>query len=288
MYEITDSETAYRLHTKLGPLGPCTINGNLSLMPLPGKTHVGCNTFSGKDHGVRQTHTPRGASGGVPNYYKNIQLLTFLQSHTGVAMANAFQKMLQQFGLTEKIHSVNTNNTSPNNTLTTKLDQLDNTFKEQNRAQCFNHTLQLSAQALLKPFNVGLSGNVTDDDNQSTQDDNGDRVMVEDDEEDEDGQAKDEDNKDNEDNEDDNINELEELSEEERCQVLQETTVVRETVTKVSNHEAEDVRISLLTILSRFENFRLRSSTRPQLHFLLGAASAARCISRNASSPMMS
>ena len=63
MYEITDSETAYRLHTKLGPLGPCTINGNLSLTPLPGKTHVGCNTFSGKDHGVRQTHTPRGGSG---------------------------------------------------------------------------------------------------------------------------------------------------------------------------------------------------------------------------------
>jgi hypothetical protein len=222
----------------------------------------------------------------MPNYYKNIQLLTFLQSHTGVAMANTFQKMLQQFGLTEKIHSVNADNASPNNTLTTKLDQLDNTFEEQNRARCFNHTLQLSAQALLKPFNVGLSGNVMDDDNQSTQDDDGDLVMVEDDkdEEDEEGQAKD---KDDEDDEDDNINELEELSEEEQCQVLQETAVVRETVTKVSNHEAEDVRISLLTILSRFENFRLRSSTRPQLLFLLGAASAARCISRNASSPVM-
>jgi hypothetical protein len=146
----------------------------------------------------------------MPNYYKNIQLLTFLQLHTGVAMANTFQKMLQQFGWTEKIHSVNTNNASPNNMLTTKLDQLDNTFEEQNRARCFNHTLQLSTQALLKPFNVSLSGNVTDNDNQSTQDDDGDLVMVEDDkedEEDEEGQAKDEDNEDGEDN---NINKLEE------------------------------------------------------------------------------
>ena len=180
----------------------------------------------------------------MPNYYKNIQLLTFLQSHTGVAMANAFQKMLQQFGLTEKIHSVNADNASLNNTLTTKLNQLDNTFEEQNQAQCFNHTLQLSTQALLKAFNVGLSGNVTDDDNQSTQDNK-------EDEEDEEGQAKDKDDK------DDNINELEELSEEEHCQVLQETAVICETVTKVSNHEAEDVCISLLTILSKFKNFCL-------------------------------
>ena len=47
-------------------------------------------------------------------------------------MVNAFQKMLEQFGLTEKILSVNADNASPNNTLTTKLDQLDNTFEEEN------------------------------------------------------------------------------------------------------------------------------------------------------------
>ena len=124
-------------------------------------------------------------------------------------MANAFQKMLEQFGLTEKIHAVNADNASPNDTLTTKLDQLDNTFEEENRARCFNHTLQLSAKALLKPFNIGLSGNVTDDDDHSTQDDNGDSAIVEDDEADEgDKEERVEDNKDNKDN---NINELEEL-----------------------------------------------------------------------------
>ena len=142
-------------------------------------------------------------------------------------MANAFQKMLEQFRLTEKIHAVNADNASPNDTLTTKLDQLDNTFEEENRARCFNHTLQLSAKTLLKPFNIGLSGNVTDDDDHSTQDDNGDSAIVEDDEEDEGDEE--------ERAEDDNINELEELSEDEQSQVLEETTVVRETVTKVSN-----------------------------------------------------
>jgi len=48
-------------------------------------------------------------------------------------MANAFQKMLQQFGLTKKIHSVNANNATLNDTQTTKLDQLDNAFEEENR-----------------------------------------------------------------------------------------------------------------------------------------------------------
>ena len=117
--------------------------------------------------------------------------------------------------MTEKILSVNADNASLNNTLTTKLNQLDNAFKEENQAQCFNHTLQLSTQALLKPFNVGLSGNATDDDNvQSTQDDS-DLAMVEDDKEDEEGQAEDDSDK-----KDNNINELRELSKEEWCQVL--------------------------------------------------------------------
>jgi len=137
-------------------------------------------------------------------------------------MANAFQKMLEQFGLTEKILAVNADNATSNNMQTTKLDQLDNTFKEENRVQCFNHTLQLSAKALLKPFNIGLSGKATDDDNDPT--------MVEDDDEGDKEEQADED-----DYEDDNIDELEELSKDEQNQVLQETAAVHETITKVSN-----------------------------------------------------
>jgi hypothetical protein len=39
---------------------------------------------------------------------------TYFQSHTGVAMANAFQAMLEQFGLTEKILTVNADNATSN------------------------------------------------------------------------------------------------------------------------------------------------------------------------------
>jgi len=139
-------------------------------------------------------------------------------------MANAFQKMLEQFRLTEKILAVNADNATLNDTQTTKLDQLDNHFKEENWVWCFNHTLQLSAKALLKPFNIGLSGKVMDDDNDPAM------VMDGGDEGDEEEQANDDD-----DDEDDNIDELEELNKDEQNQVLQETAVVHETITKVSN-----------------------------------------------------
>ena len=34
---------------------------------------------------------------------------------------------------------------------------MENAFKDVNCACCFNHTLQLSAKALLSPFNAGMS-----------------------------------------------------------------------------------------------------------------------------------
>jgi len=43
-------------------------------------------------------------------------------------MANAFQKMLEQFRLTEKNLAVNADNATSNDMQTTKLDQLDNHF----------------------------------------------------------------------------------------------------------------------------------------------------------------
>lgn len=171
-------------------------------------------------------------------------LLTFLQSHSGVAMANAFQSMLQQFGLSEKILAVNADNASSNDTQTIKLDQLDNTFNKENRVRCFNHTLQLSAKALLRPFNIGLSaGKATDDSDEIDQDDEDNIAVFEDDEDEgddgDDGQGE-------EDDPNDNIDELGILDEDERNQVLEDTTVVRDTITKVSI----TVRTSITTILT--------------------------------------
>src|SRR5713101_4664775 len=78
-------------------------------------------------------------------------------------MANAFQAMLARFGLTEKILAFNADNATSNDKQTTKLDQLDNSFHKENRVRCFNHTMQLSAKALLKPFNTALSRTTADD-----------------------------------------------------------------------------------------------------------------------------
>lgn len=165
---------------------------------------------------------------------------TFFQSHTGVSMANAFQDMLKRFGLTKKILAVNADNATSNDTQTTTLHKLDNTFDEANRVRCFNHTIQLSAKSLLKPFNAALSRTPVDD--VAAFDDNNDETIGEGDEaeegQDEDDEDQSEDKGGDEDSivdkvEDDNIDELQELSEQERLELLEETQAVRSAVTKV-------------------------------------------------------
>ncbi|KAG1750336.1 uncharacterized protein EDB91DRAFT_1196368 [Suillus paluster] len=80
-------------------------------------------------------------------------------------MAKFFQAMLERFGLTKRILAVNADNATANDSQTTKLASLDNSFESVNRVRCFNHTLQLAAKALLKPFNSeSLSASEADDD----------------------------------------------------------------------------------------------------------------------------
>jgi hypothetical protein len=155
-------------------------------------------------------------------------------------MALAFQAMLERFGLTDKIHAVNADNATANDKQTTKLDVLPNSFEKENRVRCFNHTLQLSAKSLLAPFNPAISQKATQDDEMPEEDDNDQLIPEDDDENDEDDPEVDDEENDDDDN---GIDELEELSENERAQVLENTAEVRETVTKVSNYEAEDVRL---------------------------------------------
>jgi hypothetical protein len=147
-------------------------------------------------------------------------------------MAKAFQRMLEQFGLTQKILAFNADNAMANDKQTVKLDALDNSFEEANRARCFNHTLQLSAKTLLAPFNTAISGKAKDDGLLEGDDNNNDDEPFPELEEEEDdaeegaGDIK-------KDDEDDGIDELQELSAKERERVLEDTAVVRETVTKV-------------------------------------------------------
>ena len=147
-------------------------------------------------------------------------------------MALAFQKMLTWFGLTKKIHAVNADNATANDKQTIKLDALPNSFEKENCVWCFNHTLQLSAKALLAPFNPAISQKATQDDEMPEEGDDN-QLLPEDDTEEDDQDDFEEGAKKN-DDEDDDINELDELSENEWVQVLENTVEVRETVTKVS------------------------------------------------------
>jgi len=65
--------------------------------------------------------------------------------------------MLRQNGLNDRILACNNNNAASNDTQAIMLAKLPNTFEEINHVCCFNHTLQLSAKTLLKPFNVALA-----------------------------------------------------------------------------------------------------------------------------------
>ena len=158
-------------------------------------------------------------------------------------MANTFQAMLKHFGLTEKILAVNADNATVNDKQTTKLATLDNSFEETNWVQCFNHTLQLSAKALLVPFNTAISGKATHD-SEVLEEDNVDESLPEvkqddDDGDDGDGNSDNDDGNGNNDgdgnsNDDDGgIDEFQELSQSEQVQIIESTADVHVTVTEV-------------------------------------------------------
>ena len=163
--------------------------------------------------------------------------LSYFKSHSGLTMAKAFQAMLERFGLTHKVLGLNADNATSNDKLTTFLSKMDNSFNEINRVRCFNHTLQLAAKTLIKPFNAGLTGKGNDDvgaegdedaeiDEDATSHDDGER-----DEEDEGGEQ---DGVDVDvDDVDDDEGDDEELSEIDAELLFEDTTCVRQAVTKV-------------------------------------------------------
>ena len=164
--------------------------------------------------------------------------MSTFQSHTGITMANAFQAMLEHFGLTEKIIAVNADNATANDKQTTKLATLDNSFEETNRVLCFNHTFQLSVKALLAPFNTAISGKATHD-SEVLEEDNINESLPEV-EQDNDDSSNDNDGDSNSDNNDgngnddnDGIDELQELSQGEQVHIIESMADVCVTVTKV-------------------------------------------------------
>lgn len=138
-------------------------------------------------------------------------------------------------------------NTTSNDTQTSSLSSMTtNLFEEINRVRCFNHTMQLSAKALLSPFNTNMDKSKDTDEKAPSDKENGsdedipadptpvnaDTSPADEDMPDlEDTDADEVDNEDGE--EDDEDDELENLTEEQRAKLLEDTKSVRFTLTKV-------------------------------------------------------
>lgn len=133
---------------------------------------------------------------------------------------------LMQFG-THQVLAFNGDNATSNDKQAACLHNLPNSFDEVNRVRCFNHTMQLSARSLLKPFSTTMDGADVDIDN----DGDGSLPELE--------GSSDEENDDADDDGDDRDEEddaLEALSAEEREYLLENTAVVRVTLDKVRQY----------------------------------------------------
>jgi hypothetical protein len=94
-------------------------------------------------------------------------------------------------------------NATFNNKQTDKLDDLSNSFEKMNCIRCFNHTMQLSAKALLKPFVTAT--NISGD--QDSDGDDSNMPPLEEDEEDNDEEEGDKEENDDDDDEGDPLDE---------------------------------------------------------------------------------
>ncbi len=106
---------------------------------------------------------------------------------------------------------------------------MENTFEEVNHACCFNHTLQLLAKTLLKPFNAGMSSTklaLEEEESKNV----GDEMPILLDSEDDSNEDSDKDGDDGNDRlqdaDSDEIDELNQLNEQECETVLMNTAVV--------------------------------------------------------------
>jgi hypothetical protein len=166
-----------------------------------------------------------------------LDIVELPESHTGATLAREFQAMLMRFGVTQKIMAVNADNASSNDTQTRSLAILDNSFEEEYRARCFNHTMQLSAKALVEPFNAGTTppppleaeDDAPDGSDGDAPSDNEGGDDTDDKDEEDDGFAIDEND------EDDGVNEMADLSAADRETLVNETQAVRTTVSKLRN-----------------------------------------------------
>lgn len=208
------------------------------LLNHPGRLHIANDTWTSPNHRAFCAWTVHLQHDGQPLTFL-LDIVELAESHTGVALATATQNMLTRFGIQDKILALNADNASANDRQTAELDRLQNAFNEINQLRCFNHSMQLSAVELVKPFNAGmgkaaLKGPAEADEN----DEAAANIESEDDDDETDGDENENDNDgddgDSIDDPEDDTDELASMDDEEREELLEQTASVREAVSKVS------------------------------------------------------
>jgi hypothetical protein len=92
------------------------------------------------------------------------------QSHSGLNLATAFAKILQEFGIVDKVSikthyksealhlqqilSITCNNASCNNVMITELAKILPSFSEVGHTQCFLHIVNLVAKSIIRQFDI--------------------------------------------------------------------------------------------------------------------------------------
>jgi hypothetical protein len=118
-------------------------------------------------------------------------------------------------------------NATTNDVQTKRLEEFPNAFESVNRIRCFNHIMQLSAKALMKPFtSPATSGDDNDNDNDIDTMNPDIADFSGDDDGDDDGCSNDDDHR-------GDVPAFDALNGEEHDELLANTEAVRETLSKV-------------------------------------------------------
>jgi hypothetical protein len=133
------------------------------LIDHPGCLHFATDAWMSPNHQAFVAWTVHFKHDGhMLTFFLNVVEVT--QSHTRSTFAAAFQKMFIEYGIQEKVLSVNSNNTSSNDNTQTHLASHNNSFNEEACLCCFNHTVSLACKELPKPFNPALGTAPCDED----------------------------------------------------------------------------------------------------------------------------
>ncbi|PPQ88236.1 hypothetical protein CVT25_005286 [Psilocybe cyanescens] len=128
-------------------------------IPSPSTDHPGALSFatdawSSPNHRAYVAVTVHFEQDGIP-VSMLLNIVKVPHSHSGLNLAKAFADILEDFGISDKILSITSNNASNNGTMIVELSKLIPSFPgESNLTRCFNHVLSLVAKTAIRVFDV--------------------------------------------------------------------------------------------------------------------------------------